>query len=721
MNCITDITRRRQKHRLLFLCLAGLLAARSQIVRGVPVQIYPVESSVHAVEGHLLEAAVDGILTPENGWSLKEGLFKNEFVTFATDKPLTAGTFQFQFYFLSHEPGSYFGRFEIDVTTDEKPGLGARWMPLIPDLAVADCPTGARIVGAIIHIDTNCPVSILTVRTRAPFAGITGFRLKLFPVTTDPGSKHPPAIGCSADGSFTLTEFRVEEDPLRTSNIALNRQVFVGGKTASTQPQQNITDGFYSTFSRPDVNRMGQRFYFELDLGRSIALDHIVVRGREDENEANRLSYYRVEIGSEYGGITNHVNWRGSFHQDGSHPIGDADIIREMNGIGTFSGRDVRIYRTRDDVLQPQIAELEIYPALKPQARYWLADDKALSQGPTVVVPAGIRKLEFTIVSQAPEISQSALTYRWRIVGWTQKWHEVDADGRVALDSPPPPGKFQLLIQARHTDGIWDESGEPVDLQIALPWWHNPRAIFSLIGALAIVAAAVWWRIHVLLMKRRIAIAEKHLELHRERLRIARDMHDEIGARLTYIALLADRTSQETNGKLEENDSRLKQLAENARSVVGALDTIVWAVNPQHDSVGSFADYFTDYAIEYLKAADIQCQFDINIETPQRHVGLAVRHQLLMAVKEALRNVVKHAGATNVCFAFHEARGTISILVTDDGRGFLEKQGNRHPNGLNNMRHRLSEIGGECEIKTGSDGRGTCVCFKMTLEQTNGK
>jgi signal transduction histidine kinase len=480
-------------------------------------------------------------------------------------------------------------------------------------------------------------------------------------------------------------------------------------------PKENLTDGLISTYSHPDPKLNAQSFYFTLDLGRIVALDHLVVRGRRDGGESNRLGAYKIAVlaGSEEAWRV--TRWNAQMHLDGSHPFaGDADVIHQRDGVGTFSGRAIRIYNLPGQALQPQIAELEVYPALNPQTQDWLADDVNLKVSGKIAVPPGIHKLAFTITSHQLGIIPAQLIYRWRILGWSELWHETDLGGRVELVPPPPPGTFELQIQAQHTDGVWDESGQSITFHIARLWWRNPVVLVMVAGTSGILIAAVWWWIYGWQMKRRLALAEQHLELHRDRLRIARDMHDEMGARLTYIALLADRTLRETNPSAITPGNPLERLAENARSAVAALDNIVWAVNPQHDTVGSLADYLCDYAPSYLQAADIECTLDIHVDAPHHPLGLTVRHGLLMSVKEALQNVVKHAGATSVRLGFREEQGKVEVSIVDNGRGLAEKPASViDHNGLDNMRRRLDELGGRCEIGPDDDGRGTCVRFTL--------
>jgi len=182
--------------------------------------------------------------------------------------------------------------------------------------------------------------------------------------------------------------------------------------------------------------------------------------------------------------------------------------------------------------------------------------------------------------------------------------------------------------------------------------------------------------------------------------------------------LLADRTRREANGQSPEQAEQLAELADSARSSVTALDAIVWAVNPQHDSVGDLADYLSDYAPGYLKPAGIECRLDLHLENPKQTLSLSLRHALLMAVKEALQNVLRHAEARAVRVKLREAQGQLEVTVTDDGRGFDQPAAGVSHSGLENMRQRLAEIGGVCQISPGDNGRGVCVRFAMPVTST---
>ena len=693
----------------------GLLVLLTHTASGIPVKLHAVEATAPAAKGHPLEAAIDGVFTANNGWSIREGQFQEQFAVFATDRPVSATLYQIQFSFLDQTAQSYLGDFGVSVTSDEKPTLQSRWVPLLPELALVNGTNLVRITGRTVRLGSGHSGLVVTLRARAPFKEITGFRLRLQKVS-DPEGRLPPAIGRGPGGNFLLTEFEVEAEPLHSSNIALDSAVYSSGAVPTDLPTKNLTDGLISTYSHPDPSLNGKSFYFTLDLGRMVPLDHLVVRGRRDGGDSNRLEAYQIDVLADSGKARSVTQWNARMHVDGSHSPNDVDVIHQQDGVGSFAGRAIRIYNQSGQILQPQIAELEVYPSLNPQAQDWLADDVSLKGNGKIAVPSGVHKLAFTIASHQPGIIPGLLSYRWRIPGWSDQWHETGPGGHVELVPPPPPGTFELQTQAQHTDGVWDQSGQSVTFHIAKLWWRNPFALVIIAGTTGTCTAIFWWWIYGWRMKRRLALAEQHLELHRERLRIARDMHDEMGARLTYIALLADRTLRETNNQPNSSGSSLEQLAENARSAVSALDNIVWAVNPQHDTVGSLADYLCDYAPNYLRAGGIDCDLDIHVGSPQHPFGLTVRHGLLMAIKEALQNVVKHAGATFVQLSFHEEQGKVEISINDNGCGLVgAPAGTIDHSGLNNMRQRLAEFGGHCDIGSGDGGRGTCARFTLNM------
>jgi len=256
---------------------------------------------------------------------------------------------------------------------------------------------------------------------------------------------------------------------------------------------------------------------------------------------------------------------------------------------------------------------------------------------------------------------------------------------------------------------------------LSQPSWWTLRRLLSAVGLLLVTLAlaAVW----IALLRRQIVQRTKQLQheirereraerqhaLEAERSRIARDLHDDLGSRLTEINFLAD-TCQRPGS---ENDThrRIEAISDKAKALVRALDVIVWTVDPQDNSPQSLADYLSGYAREYLCNSSVVCRFKIPVAFPEATIDGQIRHEVLMVVKETLNNIVRHAAATEVQFQMAVTNGTLEICIADDGKGFdpnIESDGH----GLTNCSARLEKIGGSCRIESRA-GAGTTVRIQV--------
>jgi len=245
-----------------------------------------------------------------------------------------------------------------------------------------------------------------------------------------------------------------------------------------------------------------------------------------------------------------------------------------------------------------------------------------------------------------------------------------------------------------------------------------------LIGALVtvLIVALVWIRllhhkVQARTVQLRAEIREReHAEHQRvraqERARIARDLHDDLGSSLTEITMLASspRGLELQSGEASE---RLGSIAGKSRTMVHALDEIVWAVDPQRDTLASVARYLASYAEEYLAGLKMTCRVQIPKSFPEQVIPGEVRHHLFLAVKEALNNGVRHAGATEIEFRVRVSDNQLQICISDNGAGF-DLSGRSNGHGLLNLRNRLENVSGRCEINS-SPGAGTIVSLQLPL------
>ncbi len=268
-------------------------------------------------------------------------------------------------------------------------------------------------------------------------------------------------------------------------------------------------------------------------------------------------------------------------------------------------------------------------------------------------------------------------------------------------------------------------SSDGIEVLARPPWWTPRRLallVSALLGGLALVIA--WATILHRLVARKtselaVEIQEKeHAETERtlemERARVARDLHDELGAGLTEIGMLSSLVGNPAVPD-DAKASYIGTMRDVSRSLVSGLDEIVWAINPGYDSVDDAASYLWLQAQRMLKPAGIECRLSDREEIPYRHFGSRRRHSLLLAFKEALNNVVRHSQASVVTLGIGIANGAVEVTIADDGIGF-DAGGGTAPGsqGLTGMRQRMREFDGDCEIVS-EKNRGTIVKLVLPL------
>ena len=325
-----------------------------------------------------------------------------------------------------------------------------------------------------------------------------------------------------------------------------------------------------------------------------------------------------------------------------------------------------------------------------------------------LVIPprSGPLEIRYTLAQlSAPE----RLRFRYRLSGLgSGAW--VDADHqRTALFTYLPPGDYRFEVAAAGADGPWLPTTASFTFTVRAAWWETSwfRAGVGLLGALAL-AALVWLAVKRR-MRARMRTLEQESALERERTRIARDIHDELGANLTQIAGMGELARLDPPGAVAGHIDGIVSIA---RGTVSSLDEIVWAINPRYDTLFALTEYLGKFAIEFLSSAGIACEVDSPSDLPARPLGSSMRHHLFVVVKETLNNVVKHAGARAVKLKIEVADGVLRVVVSDDGRGFTVGSEPEDSNGIRNLRERMTEAGGAYRIDS-RIGEGARVTVEL--------
>ncbi len=351
-----------------------------------------------------------------------------------------------------------------------------------------------------------------------------------------------------------------------------------------------------------------------------------------------------------------------------------------------------------------------------------LAAGNASDTLPKIELPAGVQR--FDVAYTALGLSHpERLHFRYRLKDLDADWVEAGRK-RTASYSHPPPGRYVFEVQVTDYAGNWTPASQSVTLN-ALPffwqtWWFQ-------VCAYAIGAASVAMGVGLGLrrrQRRKLELMARQQELERERTRIARDIHDDLGASLTRISMLSQPAPNEVQST-DPQGNRLELIYGTTRELIRAMDEIVWAVNPEHDTLDSVANYLARFAQAHFIPAGIRCRLNLPIEVPASRVRAEVRHNLFLAFKEASHNILKHAKATEVHFALELYGHSARFRLEDNGVGLANAAAegavpfgsDRIASGLGtaSMKERLAAVGGSCVVEAGKIG-GTAVHFSIPLD-----
>ena len=362
-------------------------------------------------------------------------------------------------------------------------------------------------------------------------------------------------------------------------------------------------------------------------------------------------------------------------------------LIERVN----ISGQTVAAYREGQALTAPTVT-----------APVELAQD-----GVSLQLPASSRRqVEFVFTAPNFTVPES-LGFKYRLQGLDKAW--VDAGTkRSVVYSLIPPGRYCFQVTACNNDGSWNGTGAALDLTVAPFWWETAWFFWGALLAITVLLGGgllLWsrWRYSFKLERLKALQATE-----RERMRIAQDLHDDLGANLTQIAYLGD-TLLDHTGLPSDLSRDIEKMRCTALEATRALDETVWAVDPGQDTLESLVGYLASFAQDYLQGAQLSCRFDIPENLPPLRVPSEVRHHLLLAFKEILTNIIRHARATAVDIRLAVELPEGVLCIADNGCGFVAGASETRPgggHGIASIHKRLEAIGGQCEVQS-QPGSGT--------------
>lgn len=350
-----------------------------------------------------------------------------------------------------------------------------------------------------------------------------------------------------------------------------------------------------------------------------------------------------------------------------------------------------------------------------------------LVEGRPLELRSNLRSLEIDFTTPCLG-SPEQVKFQHRLDNWDKDWVDSGSDHHVRYNGLPL-GQYQFHVRARNLDGTWGRENSELTFILPPPFWRMPLVLFfELAAVVAVVLALARLFFH---RRLRVNLARlSHQEaMERERMRIARDMHDEVGSRLTRISYVSELALQDDTPSRQS----VQSISHAVHDLLKSLDEIVWVVNPQNDTLENLAAYLGHYVTEYLQATAVECKIDIPPSLPVLPVTAETRHNVFLAFEEALSNALRHSGATCISVAIHCQDDVLEIRIEDNGKGMLSPvpaivpvpdsmpvERRRKGNGLTNMRQRLASLGGEARIES-QPGHGTTVAFRLPLKPISRK
>lgn len=325
--------------------------------------------------------------------------------------------------------------------------------------------------------------------------------------------------------------------------------------------------------------------------------------------------------------------------------------------------------------------------------------------GASLRLPPSHRRLELRFAAinfSAPD----NVHIRYLLEGFDNDWVDAGTE-REASYSRLVAGRYQFRLQACNGNGPW--STLPVALAFTVSpffwqtWWFQAEGLILFTAVVIAVVRYISFR----RLRAKLHVLEQRAALDREKARIARDLHDNLGCRLTKIMTLSRITlrDRETPAQIS---THAMHIGETAKQIIDSLDETVWILNSHNDNFPNLINYIGQAAVEFLRTANIRARVDFPDHPRELPVSADVRHNLFLVVQEALNNIVRHAQATEVRMLLAENQKSFTLTIEDNGRGFEAAPAGGGADGLRNMRQRMEELKGEFQVES-RPGAGTRI------------
>ena len=324
---------------------------------------------------------------------------------------------------------------------------------------------------------------------------------------------------------------------------------------------------------------------------------------------------------------------------------------------------------------------------------------------------ARVLEIRYTANSLA---SPERVRFKYQLEGHDSDWITDDQNRRVAFYTNLRPGDYTFRVTAADAHGFWNLTGAQFPFHLA-PHFYETWPFYLACGGLIFSASLGLHHVRVRRLQKLQQLQQQRALLE-ERARIAKDLHDDLGANLTGLALQLDLVRNQSAPALALQ-GQLGNLALTTRALVDNMRAVVWAMNPQHDNFESLAGFLGQYTENYLTAAGVRCRLELPAQSPTLPLSSTARHQLFLVLKEALHNIVRHARASEVHLHLNQQADELRLTISDDGCGLPPEEGRIAKHGLDSMEQRVTKLGGKFLAVRGDKG-GTRLSILLPLNGT---
>ncbi|HTJ79382.1 MAG TPA: sensor histidine kinase [Rariglobus sp.] len=297
-------------------------------------------------------------------------------------------------------------------------------------------------------------------------------------------------------------------------------------------------------------------------------------------------------------------------------------------------------------------------------------------------------------------------------LAWTEMYSIGCGNMLRAYYGMPRVGSYRFRINEVDELGRPKAGEESIAVVIPRPYWRNPWFWAGGLLVTGLPLLLVGRHLVKLKIRRQMEYLKQEHLMEMERLRIARDIHDDLGAGLTHISLVSSTAESETMS-IEEAREHFQKIAGMTKTLVSSLYETVWTVDPENDRLESMVNHLIQILESLCEPAGLRCRIKAATVPKHRAVSSEVRHNLSLAVKEAVHNAVKYSRGTEVTLRIDWVDPVLTVTITDDGIGFDVGRA-QAGHGLANMRQRMNTLGGTIRL-AGGPGKGTCLKFELPI------